>query len=146
MPAPYQFSVIFEIKNDDINARFEMPKNFLDEEPKFQVNIISGLRDQFQQMDLGELDLTTSYDTDVNKRLLLSKFSELFPLASVINVGYDTTAKDYFIDIKHEENMSSIPKLLQPIFVALVIAALTSAGTLIVASHEGYVHQKDIVS
>ena len=97
-------------------------------------------------MDLGELDLTSSYNTEANKNLIISKYSHLFPLNSFINVKLDPESQAYSIGLKHDERMSQIPKLLQPIFVALVIASLTSAGTFIVASHEGIIKPEGNIS
>jgi hypothetical protein len=139
MSDPYHFSVLFEIIDNDLDARLDMPENFLLEEPKRQVNLIHGLREQFRTMDLGDLQLTSSYDTVKSKSLLISSYAHLFPLTSLINVEFDSSAEAYSIALKHDKNMSAIPQTLQPIFVALVIASLTSAGILIVASNEGLI-------
>lgn len=139
MPHPYIFTVMFEVKNDDLEARLDMPENFLKEDPKHQVSIIHGLREQFRSMDLGDLQLTSSYDTTENKLILISEYGDLFPMKSIIKVEYEKSSGAYTISLQHDKMMSSIPQIQQPILVALVIAALTSAGTLIVASNEGFI-------
>lgn len=139
MQAPYKFSLLFKVTNDDLEAKLDMPENFINEDPKHQVSIIHGLRQLFQSMDLSELNLTSSYDTEKNKNSLLSTYGDLFPMESKIIVDFDSKSNSHFITLQHDTKMSKIPKTLQPIFVALVISSLTAAGTLIVAANEGMI-------
>lgn len=136
---PHCFNLLFEIQDNDLDARLEMPEDFLNKDPKYQVNIIHGLREQFRNMDLGELKLTSNYDTEAHKQLLITQFGKLFPLTSEISIECTDASNEYSISLSHDRNMASIPQNLQPIFVALVIAALTSAGTLIVAANESLI-------
>jgi hypothetical protein len=139
MQTPYKFKLSFNVITNDIEAIIDMPKNFISEDPKHQVTILHGLREQFQSMDLGELKLTSSYDTELNKSLLISEYAGLFPMESKIIVDFDSTENSHFIKLKHDKKMSRIPTVMQPIFVALVISSLTAAGTLIVAANEGMI-------
>lgn len=139
MQTPYNFKLSFIAKSNDLEAELDMPKNFIDEDPKLQVTILHGLRAQFQAMDLGELKLTSSYDTEKNKQSLLDEYGDLFPLESTITVDFDSVTNSHFIGLKHDARMSQIPTVIQPIFVALVISSLTAAGTLIVAANEGMI-------
>lgn len=133
----YNFSVVFEINSIQLDARLDMPSNFLNEEPMLQVNIIHGLREQFKKMDLGELKLSPSYDAHANKAKLINEYGDLFPLKSNLRVEQDDKSKQYSIQLDHDSNMSLIPRFLHPILVTLVVTALTSAGTFIVGSSEG---------
>ena len=139
MSAPYQFTVLFEISNNDLEARLEMPENFTKEDPKHQVSIIHGLRQQFTMMDLGDLDLTSSYDTEYNKKIVMTNYGHLFPMTTYITVEFEESSKAHSIRLGHDKGMGQIPLDKQPILVSLVIAALTAAGTFIVASSEGLI-------
>ena len=130
---------MFKISDNDLNAKLNMPQNFLLVEPMKQISIIHGLREQFSRMELGSLDLTSSYDTDLHKRELIANYADLFPLESFINVDFDSQSQTHTIQLSHDKRMLTIPQVKQPVFVALVIAALTSAGTYIVASCEGMI-------
>lgn len=139
MSPPYCFTVTFSICDNDLDAQLNLPQNFLAIEPLKQVSIIHGLREQFRGMDIAGLDITSSYNADDNKQQLISNYADLFPLESHIRVDYNKTTKSHCISLRHDFGMNKIPQIQQPAFVALVIAALTAAGTLIVSGHEGLI-------